>query len=173
MAKYQGKLTDEMKTFIVQCNAMFDAPSAVVKALKEEFGVDITRQFVQALDPTKRQGRDCAKKWKAIFDATRAEFLENTAGIAIAHRAVRLRYLQRMLDRVEGMQNYPLAAQLLEQAAKESGGAFTNRRELSGPDGKPIETDALVRIDPSKLSNEALEQLLGAMDDAGIQAKGE
>ena len=32
-----------------------------------------------------------------------------------------------------------LVAQLLEQAAKESGGAFTNRRELTGARGGPIQ----------------------------------
>lgn len=171
MPKTKSSLSDEVKTFIVQCNAMFDSPSAVARAVKEEFGVTVARQNVEAFDPTKRQGQKCATKWKAVFEKTRKEFLENTASTGIAHRAVRLRYLQRMVDRVEGMQNYPLAAQLLEQAAKESGGAFTNRRELSGPDGKPIETESVVRLDPSKLSNEALQALLGAMVDEAPDLK--
>ena len=36
--------------------------------------------------------------------------------------------------------NIVLAASLLEQAAKEQGGMFTNKREVSGPNGGPIPT---------------------------------
>jgi hypothetical protein len=43
-----------------------------------------------------------------------------------------------MYDRVQGQGNMALAAQLIEQAAKESGGAFTNRREMTGKDGAPL-----------------------------------
>ena len=34
----QAKLTDEVKTFIVQGLACFDSPSVVAKAVKDEFG---------------------------------------------------------------------------------------------------------------------------------------
>jgi len=135
----RGKLTDEVRTFIVQSLACFDAPSVVVAAVKREFGETVKPQAVEAYDPTKRAGRALSQRWRTIFEATRKEFLEDTSKIAISHRAVRLRALQRMADKAEGMGNLPLAAQLNEQAAKECGDAYTNRRQISGPGGGAVQ----------------------------------
>lgn len=134
------KLSDEVKGFIVQCLACFDPPSAVVKAVKSEFEVDISPQQAETYDPTKRAGRALSPKWRAIFEATRAEFISDTSRIGISHRAVRLRALQRMAEKAEGMGNMALAAQLHEQAAKEVGESYTNRSRLehSGPNGSPM-----------------------------------
>ncbi len=72
-------------------------------------------------------------------NATRAAFLADAATIGIAHRAVRLRTLGRLADRAEAMGNLALAAEILEQAAKEVGNAFTNKREVAGDDkGGPV-----------------------------------
>ncbi|KIC21722.1 hypothetical protein, partial [Leisingera sp. ANG-Vp] len=59
------------------------------------------------------------------------------------NRAVRLRTLQRMAEKAETMGNTVLAKGLLEQAAKEVGNAYTNRRELSGPKGGPMQVRTL------------------------------
>uniref|UniRef100_UPI000A1207FF DUF2280 domain-containing protein n=1 Tax=Ensifer aridi TaxID=1708715 RepID=UPI000A1207FF len=134
MAK--GKLKDEVKTFIVQSLACFDTPSIVVDAVRKEFGETITRQSVEGYDPTKKAGSNLAEKWRLLFDETRKTFLEDTATIAISHRAVRLRALQRMAEKAENQGNMVLASSLLKQAAEEVGGAYTNRRELTGKDGK-------------------------------------
>lgn len=138
-----AKLNNEVRTFIVQALACYDGPSAVVKAVQEEFGITITRQSVETYDPNKRAGRGLAAKWRAIFEETRAAFLENTSRIGISHRAVRLRALQRMAEKAETQGNMVLASSLLEQAAKEMGGAFTNRRELTGKDGGAVEVKSL------------------------------
>lgn len=84
-----------------------------------------------------------APKWKVLFDITRKTFLEDTAGIAISHRAVRLRALQRMAEKAETQGNMVLAASLMEQAAKEVGDSYTNRRELTGKGGEPIKVQSL------------------------------
>lgn len=139
----QGKLAEEVKTFIVQALACFDSPSTVVTAVRQEFGETITRQTVEGYDPTKRAGRACAAKWRALFEETRKAFLEDTSRIGISHRAVRLRALQRMSEKAETQGNMVLASSLLEQAAKEVGGSYTNRRELSGPGGGPVEVKSL------------------------------
>lgn len=138
MAGKGDKLTDAARTFVVQQLAMYDPPEAVVRAVKEEFGVVLTRQAVQAYDPTKYAGRQLSKKWRDLFEATRKAHLADTAEIGISHRAVRLRSLQRMVNKAEGQGNMALAAQLLKQAAEEVGGAYTNRRELSAPGGEPL-----------------------------------
>ncbi len=131
-------LSDEVKTFIVQQLACFDTPSVVAKAVKDEFGVEVTRQSVEAYDPNKRAGQALGPAFREIFEATRKAFIEDTAEVGIAHKGFRLRVLHRMATQAEGMRNFALVAQLMEQAAKEIGGAFTNKREISGPDGKPI-----------------------------------
>ena len=132
-------LPDDVRTFIVQALACFDTPSEVAKAVKDGFGLAVSRQAVEAYDPTKRAGAGLSAEHRAVFEATRAAFLKETAGIGVAHRAVRLRRIQRFADRAEEMGNLVLAASLLEQAAKEMGNAFTNKREVAGDDqGGPV-----------------------------------
>lgn len=136
MAK--GKLSVEVQTFVVQSLACFDTPSIVVEAVRKEYGEIITRQSVEGYDPTKKAGANLAEKWRALFDETRKAFLEDTANIGISHRAVRLRALQRMAEKAETQGNMVLAKDLLKQAAEEMGNAYTNRRELTGKDGKDL-----------------------------------
>lgn len=131
-----AKLNDEIRTFVVQSLAMFDTPSTVAAAVKTEFGIDISRQSVEAYDPNKRAA-SVAKKWRALFDETRKTFLEDTAAIGISHRTVRLRALQRLADKAETQGNMVLTASLLRQAAEEMGGG-PNRREHTGKDGTPL-----------------------------------
>ena len=133
-----AKLSETAKTFIVQSVACFDTPSVVVEAVRKEFGAQVTRQTVEGYDPTKKAGAGLSTKWRSLFEATRKTFLEDTAAIAISHRAVRLRALQRMAEKAENMGNMSLAAQLHKQAAEEVGNAYTNRRELTGKDGKDL-----------------------------------
>ena len=136
MAK--AKLSDGVKTYIVQALACFDTPSVVAAAVKREFGIDVSRQLVESHDPTKKAASGLATKWRALFEETRKAFLEDTAEIAISHRAVRLRALQRMAQKAEDMGNMSLAKDLLKQAAEEMGNAYTNRREFTGKDGKDL-----------------------------------
>lgn len=136
MAK--AKLSDEVKTYIVQALACFDSPSVVAAAVKKEFQVEVSRQLVESHDPNKKAASGLAPKWRALFEETRKTFLEDTASIAISHRAVRLRALQRMADKAESSGNMVLASSLLKQAAEEVGGSYTNRRELTGKDGKDL-----------------------------------
>ena len=132
------KYSDDVKTYVVQALACFDSPAVVAKAVKAEFDVVISPQAVEAYDPTKRAGRKLSQRFRLLFEETRKTFLEDTATIAISHRAVRLRALQRMADKAETQGNMVLASSLLKQAAEEVGGAYTNRRELTGKDGKDL-----------------------------------
>lgn len=143
----QNALSDEVKTFIVQQLACFDTPSVVAKAVKDDFGIDIARQSVEAYDPGKRAGVALSEAYREIFAATRKAFLMSTAEIGISHRSVRLRTLQRLAEKAERQGNMALVASLLEQAAKEAGNSFTNKRELTGADGAPIQTDSTVRVE--------------------------
>lgn len=136
MAK--AKLSREQQTFVVQSLACFDSPTVVATALRKEFSVTLAPQSIEAYDPTKKAGKNLAERWKALFEETRKTFLEETASIAISHRAVRLRAIQRMAEKAENSGNMVLASSLLKQAAEEVGGSYTNRRELTGKDGKDL-----------------------------------
>jgi hypothetical protein len=131
-------LKDDVKAFIVRALACFDAPTDVCRQVKEEFGIEVTRQQVSAYDPNRRIAKDLSAKWRAIFDETRKKFVDDVSTIPIANQAFRLRALNRMYERVSATANTALAAQLIEQAAKESGGVFTNRREMTGAGGAPL-----------------------------------
>jgi hypothetical protein len=122
----------KVKRYIVQALACFDTPSQVVAAVKEEFGLDVSRQQVATYDPTKVNGRLLSKDLRALFTETRAKFRAEVEEIPIAQQSFRLRSLSRMHQRAEASGNAPLAAQLLEQAAKEIGGAYTDRRRIVG-----------------------------------------
>jgi hypothetical protein len=123
-------LPTEIKAFIVQGLACFDTPTQVAQAVKQEFNFEVSRQQVAQHDPTKVAGRTLASKWVSLFEDTRKRFREEVADIPIANKAVRLRALDRMVTKAEGMKNMALAAQLMEQAAKEMGGAYTNRQQV-------------------------------------------
>lgn len=131
-------LPDEIKSAIVHAIACFDPPSVVVAMIKADFGVVVSPQQVETYDPNKRAGRKLSEKWRVLFAAARQSFIADTAEIAISHRSTRLRALQRMAERAEKAGNIVVAAQMHKQAAEEMGNAYTNRRELTGRDGKDL-----------------------------------
>lgn len=128
-----ARLPEHVQRFIVERLAMFDTPTQVSEAVKEEFGLEVPREQVRHYDPD-RPGAEVAKKWRAVHAATRERFKREVAEIPIASRGYRLRRLHLMAQRAEQRGNYPLAAALHEQAAKEVGDYFTNRRVLSPED---------------------------------------
>ena len=92
-------------------------------------------------DPTKAAGVSLAKKWVDLFHSTRARFQSDISDIPIANKAYRLRVLDRMMGNAEKMRNIALAAEIIEQAAKECGDAYSNKHkfEHSGPNGGAME----------------------------------
>lgn len=123
-----AKLNDAHKRFIVQALACWDTPSQVSDAVREEFGLDVPRAQAAQYDPTKVAGKNLAKKWRELFISTRENLKKSAGEIPIAHRAYRLRTLQRIATKAEGMRNMAMVLQVLEQAAKEVGDAYVNRR---------------------------------------------
>ncbi len=152
-------LKGEVKAFIVQSLACFDTPSQVVESVKKEFGLCITRQQVESHDPTKANGRGLAQKWADMFNATRERFQNEISDIPIANKAYRLRVLDRMATRAEGMKNLALTAEIIEQAAKECGDAYTNKHkfEHSGPNGGAIQTITMSKEEYKSARQEMME----------------
>lgn len=137
-------LNDAHKRFIVQALACWDSPQEVADAVKAEFGLDLHRSQVSQYDPTKASGWKMGKQWVQLFNDTRQRFRQEVAEIPIADQAFRLRALGKIYERHVSRGNVVGAAAVLEQAAKEAGGAFTNRREHTGVGGGPIEQKTVV-----------------------------
>lgn len=147
-------LSTEVKAFIVQSLACYETPARVIDLVKENFKVTVTRQQVSAYDPANAMAKSLSKKWVDLFNSTRTRFQTEISDIPIANKAYRLRVLDRMATRAEGMKNLALTAEIIEQAAKEVGDAYSNKQKVehTSPDGsmspRPT-TIRLVGVDPA------------------------
>ena len=152
-------LKGEVKAFIVQSLACFDTPSQVVELVKKEFGLSITRQQVSQYTPGNAMAAKLSQKWIDLFNATRKRFQNEIGDIPIANKAYRLRVLDRMATRAEGMKNLALTAEIIEQAAKECGDAYTNKHkfEHSGPNGGAIQTINMSKEEYKSARQEMME----------------
>ena len=155
------KLSNEALTYVVQALACFDTPSEVAEAVNKEFGVKITKQGVEKYDPTKQAGKSISLGCKKLFEDTRKAFVDKITSIPIAHRSVRLRAIGRMAEAAERQKNYALAGQLLKQAAKEVGDAYTNKRRLTGAAGGPIQTENKAAVTLAASDEELVKRFLG------------
>lgn len=114
-------LPGHVGAYIVAALACYDTPEQVAAAVKQRYGLVLTRQRVEAWHPERRAGARLGNHWRAMFYETRARLLAELDDIAIACPAYRLRALDRIATLAEQMGNIALAAQVLEQAAREAG----------------------------------------------------
>ena len=132
------KLPAAAQRFIVSHLARFETPTEVARAVKEEFGRKVTKQNVEYYDPTKQASEQgLSEQLKELFWETREKFLEDESA-NLRSLKYRLGVRAVMINKMLAKGNFPLVDSLLVNAAKDDGGAFTNRRQLSGPDGGPI-----------------------------------
>ena len=130
-------LKEPVKMFIVQSLACFETPQQVADSVEEIYKIKIDRKQCHSYDPTKYAGRNLSKKLKDLFERTRKDFRENVEDIAIANKAFRLMELQKMYE--DSGKNKRTKQNLLKQAFQETDGRVT-KQEITGKDGKPIET---------------------------------
>jgi hypothetical protein len=126
-----AEFPDELKRRVVMELATFQTSGEVSRMLAEEYGFEAAPMEVIRYDATKAY---CvaSKTLQALFHETRREYVEGTAELYIANEAYRLRRLQRMSEAAERRGDLRLAAALLEQAAKDHGGSFTNVSRVEG-----------------------------------------
>ncbi len=148
-----ARLTEELKTFIVMELACRRTPADVVGRVGDEFGIEITRHQVHEYNPDRAHGKQLAKKWRTLFDETRAKFDKDRSSISVANANYRLREIGEVAERAKARGNDVLLLQALKQAAEEDGGAYTNRREVTGKDGKdlPAAVPSAVIVLPDKV----------------------
>ncbi|NOJ67219.1 DUF2280 domain-containing protein [Acinetobacter indicus] len=131
-------LKEPVKIFIVQALACRDTPQEVADAVKQEFKIEIDRRQCASYDPTKLAGKNLSKKFVELFNKTRADFDAGLIDIPIANKHYRLKQYQKQLER--NAKNTVMSLKILEQAAKDVGGQFTNRQEITGKDGEALQT---------------------------------
>lgn len=122
------KLKEEHKRYIVRCFARFLTCSEVVEALKSQYGIEITTPGASWYNPHTVAGSDLAPELKALFDDERARYLAEIDRVPIANEAVRLERLEALYQKDAKRGATANAAAHLEQAARERGGMFTNKR---------------------------------------------
>lgn len=131
-----AELTDLQKTEIVSMLARFHRPAEIIAYFGEEHGLELVHRQITAYDPTKAH-YDAGDKWRDLFDAVRKAHLEDLSSHPVASQGYRLGMLQKGIAAAEKAKNWPLVAQLLEQAAKETGGLLTNMRDVRIDDRRP------------------------------------
>ena len=137
-------LKEPVKIFIVQALACRDTPQEVADQVLQEFGVKIDRKQCQLYDPTKAAGKNLSKKFVELFQKTRTDFDAGLIDIPIANKHYRLKQYQKQLER--NAKNTVMSLKILEQAAKDCGGQFTNKQEITGAGGGPIQNENTVVV---------------------------
>lgn len=114
------RLPDAIKRRIVEHLACYQTHAEVADLVAGEFGVSLTPRHIRAYDPTSFQFAG-SHRWLDYHRIARERCEKELGKVAIAHRAYRMRQLQRILDLAMGRGDYRLALKTLEQAAKEMG----------------------------------------------------
>ena len=133
MGKRTWKLTEDLKPYIVVRLACYDSMSAIAKSLREDHGIEITRQAIERYNPLRYAGRRCSEQWATLFFETRRKLVEGRADIGVAHKMVRVRWLDQMAHREMTEGNTAEARALLKQAAEEMNDGVARRHEHHGP----------------------------------------
>ncbi|WP_262382448.1 MULTISPECIES: DUF2280 domain-containing protein [Acinetobacter] len=120
-------LKEPVKIFIVQALACRDTPQEVADQVLQEFGITIDRKQCQSYDPTKVAGKNLSPKFKKLFDETRKKFDAGLVDIPIAKKHYRMKQYDKLLQKTK---NTVMALRIMEQAAKDSGGLYTNKQEV-------------------------------------------
>jgi hypothetical protein len=110
-----GKLTTAQQEYVVERLAAFDNPDAVVRSVREKFGIALTRQAVEQYDPTR--DKRCPARWTTLFWLRRQAILESRG----LHGAVERAAQSRSRERVARCAIEALAADMLETLARQIG----------------------------------------------------
>ena len=152
-------LSEPVKIFIVQALACRDTPQEVVTLVKQEYDIEVTRSQCQNYDPTKYSGRNLSKKFVQLFNETREKFDAGLIDIPIANKHFRLKQYQKQLER--NAKNTVMSLKILEQAAKDVGGLYTNRKEITGAGGGPLQSE---NVTPVTATDEQIRQAINELE---------
>jgi hypothetical protein len=123
------QLKDIHQRVVVLCLARFMPPQEVAQLVKEQFEIEITRQAVEAYDPTKVAGADLRQELREQFKKAREEYLADITAIPIANKICRLIDLDRLKSKAEAQNNFRWASHLIKQAKEEVEGVITGKTD--------------------------------------------
>lgn len=126
------KLKDEHKRFVVRCLARFMPPQEVESLLKQTYEVEITRQSIEAYDPTKVAGASLSDELRTLFSTERDKYTSETGAVRLANKVCRLEELQGLVKKAVDNQNFRWASHLLNQIREEVEGTAKGRADLPG-----------------------------------------
>lgn len=150
-------LKKEVKLFIVRSLAVFNTPSETVELVHQDYGIKVTKQQCEKYDPTKRSGENLSEELRLDFEKTREMFLGKPESIPIANLAVRLQRLENQYQKHS--KNRVAALNILKQAAEDIGGKYTNKQEITGAGGGPLQSENSTYVTATK------EQVRLVMDE--------
>lgn len=164
-------LTDQARAFIVTSLATYQPVCTVRREVMETYGLDVSKQSISQYNPENQASTNMAKKWKDMFHVTRESYLDEVAREPIAIQIHRLRRLSAIHDKLyeatlsetDTARMIELSVEargILEQAAKEVGGLFTNVVKNTGR-VEHAHLHAITTIDEKR--NMLSERLQGAM----------
>lgn len=120
-------INHEQKVFIIRSLAHFNSLTETARLFFDEYNIDFPLPAIQRYDPTKVRGHDLKEEYKNLFFELRSQYMEQEQNIPIAHRFVRLKRLE---DEYNNNDDPNIRLKVLEQASKEVGGLYTNKRDL-------------------------------------------
>ena len=151
-------LTGAQKFRIIDLNAAYNKPAEVMRVMQEEFpGIKLSKQQVDGYNPDHVNGRNLSAEHIELFHARRKFYRETIEAVPLSSPAYRLRVLQKIVDDPMQQMNARLMLDIVETVEKIEGGLFTNRRELSGPEGGSI---------PVSMFGSALDKIFGDANGA-------
>lgn len=122
--------TTQQRRFIVEAFARFNTPTEVAELVEEEFGIDVKRTDVAYYDPECSTGGLPSERWQDLHEQARQRYIDNVAAVPISHERVRFDTLQKVIREALEDGDHDTVLQAVKQAAKESGGKFTNKKLL-------------------------------------------
>ena len=152
-------LKKEVKLFIVRSLAVFNTPTETAELVNQEYGIKVTKQQCEKYDPTKRAGENLSEELRVDFKKTRGMFLGKPEAIPIANLAVRMQRYENLFQKYS--KNRVAATSILRQAAEDMGGKYTNKQEITGAGGGPLQSE---NVTPVTASDEQIRQAINELE---------
>ncbi|MEX0660493.1 MAG: DUF2280 domain-containing protein [Balneolaceae bacterium] len=131
------RLKKSHKELIVKELACYTPSKEVQQKLRDEYGIEVSASQIAFYNPDNNSSKNLSEVWREQFRHIRNQYKDEVAKHDISAKGYRLGMLQKMFERQYVRGNDVLAAELLERAAKELGGAYEGKDPDTG-DGVTI-----------------------------------
>ena len=132
--KETHKLPDEARIYIVRALACRERPASILAQVLEQFDVTMHRSNLANYDP--RFNTKLDPELKSLYERTAREFWSDKEFASFNSLQHRQRLREELYE--DSGNNRPLKLQILTESAKDEGGLYSNRRELTGAEGAPL-----------------------------------